>query len=64
MHLIEAAESRVAEIDALFADGAYYAKTSAEDKRGLEAERAGLAGETKELMAEWEQTEERISALK
>ena len=64
MHLIEAAESRIAEIDALFADAAYYAKTSVEDRRSLEVERAGLAKETKELMAEWEQTEEKIAALK
>ena len=64
MHLIEAAESRIAGIDALFADAAYYAKTSAEDRRSLEVERASLARDTKELMAEWEQTEEKISALK
>ena len=64
MHLIEAAESRIAGIDALFADAAYYAKTSAEDRRSLEVERAGLAKETKDLMAEWEQTEEKLSALK
>ena len=64
MHLIEAAESRIAGIDALFADAAYYAKTPADDRRSLEVERAGLAKETKELMAEWEQTEEKITALK
>ena len=64
MHLIEAAESRIAEIDALFADATYYAKTSVEDRRSLEVERAGLAKETKELMAEWEQTEEQIAAMK
>ena len=64
MHLIEAAESRIAEIDALFADATYYAKTSVEDRRSLEVERAGLAKETKELMAEWEQTEEQIATMK
>ena len=64
MHLIEAAELRIAEIDALFADAAYYAKTSVEDRRSLEVERASLAKETKELMAAWEQTEEQITAMK
>ncbi len=64
MHLIEVAESRIAKIDALFADSTYYAKTSMEDRRNLEVERAGLAKETKELMAEWEQTEEQIAAMK
>ena len=64
MHLIEAAESRIAEIDALFADTSYYGKASVEDRRALEAERTGLAKEAKELIAEWEKTEERIEALK
>lgn len=64
MHSIEAAEQRIAEIDALFADAAYYAKTSVEDRRSLEVERASLAKETKELMAAWEQTEEQITAMK
>jgi ATPase subunit of ABC transporter with duplicated ATPase domains/cell division protein FtsB len=64
MRLIEAAESRIAKIDALFADATYHAKTSVEDRRSLEVERAGLAKETKELMAEWEQTEEQIAAMK
>ena len=64
LHLIEAAETRIAEIDALFADPTYYAKAAAEERRRLETERAGLAKETIELMAEWERTEERIEALK
>ena len=64
MHLIEAAESRMEEIDTLFADAAYYGNASVEERRSLEVERAGLAKEAKELMAEWEQTEERIAALK
>ena len=64
MHLIEAAELRIAEIDALFADATYYGKTSVEDRRSLEVERASLAKETKELMAEWEQNEEQIATMK
>ena len=35
-----------------------------EDRRSLEVERAGLAKETTELMAEWAQTEEQIAAMK
>jgi ABC-type multidrug transport system ATPase subunit len=64
MHLIEAAELRIAEIDALFADATYYAKTSVENRRSLEVERASLAKETQKLMAEWEETEEQIAAMK
>jgi ATPase subunit of ABC transporter with duplicated ATPase domains len=64
MHLIETAESRIAGIDSLFADAAFYSKTSAEDRRSLEVERAGLTSETKRLLAEWEQAEGHISALK
>jgi energy-coupling factor transporter ATP-binding protein EcfA2 len=64
MHSIEAAESRIAEIDALFADATYYAKASVEDRRSLEVERASLAKETKELMAAWEQTAGQITAMK
>jgi ATPase subunit of ABC transporter with duplicated ATPase domains len=64
MHLIEAAESRIAEIDALFADSAYYAKASGEERRRLEGERTGLAKEVATLMAEWERTEETIAAAR
>ncbi|HCR03672.1 MAG TPA: ABC-F family ATPase [Gemmatimonadetes bacterium] len=64
MRSIEVAESRITEIDALFADASYYAKTSVEDRRSLEIERTNLAKETKELTAAWEQTEEQITAMK
>ena len=63
MHLIEAAESRIAEIDALFVDAGYYAKTTVEERRRLETERAGLAQEVAEMMVEWEKTEKKITAL-
>ena len=64
MHLIEAAERRIAEIDGLFADAAYYAKVSKDERRKLESERAGLAKEAAQMTAEWERTEEQIEALK
>jgi ATPase subunit of ABC transporter with duplicated ATPase domains len=63
MRLIEAAESRVAGIQAEFADPAFYARTSPEDVRRLESERARLADELAKLIAEWELMEERIQAL-
>ena len=63
MHLIEAAEGRIAEIDGLFADPAFYERTPKEEVRGLEKERTGLNDEVATLMAEWERTEEKIRAL-
>jgi ABC-type multidrug transport system ATPase subunit len=63
MHLIEAAEGRIAEIDGLFADPALYARTPKDELRRLEQERTGLTGEVATLMAEWERTEEKIRAL-
>ena len=64
MHLIEAAESRVAEIDALFGNSGYWAKAPADERRRLEAERAGLIGETASLLAQWEVAERQIAALR
>jgi ATPase subunit of ABC transporter with duplicated ATPase domains len=64
LHLIEAAEGRLAEIDALFAAADFYAKSSNTDRRKLEEERADLATEVAELTAEWEKGEERIWAIK
>jgi ABC-type multidrug transport system ATPase subunit len=63
MRLIEAAEARVAEIEAVFADPAFYGKTSPEEVRRLEGERAGLAEEIRGLLTEWERGEERLQAL-
>jgi ATPase subunit of ABC transporter with duplicated ATPase domains len=60
MHLIEAAESRIAEIDALFAEPAFFGRTSAEERRRLESERTGLTKEAAALLAEWEATEEQL----
>jgi ATPase subunit of ABC transporter with duplicated ATPase domains len=60
MHLIEAAESRVGEIERQFADPTFYAKTSPEDLRRLENERAGLKAELETLIAEWERGEQSL----
>ena len=60
MHRIEAAEGRMAEIDAVFTAPGFYARTSDEEVRGLERERAGLAREVEGLMEEWEEAEEEI----
>jgi hypothetical protein len=59
---IEAAEKRVAEIDALFAEAGFYAKVSGDERKRLESERAARAREAEELMAEWEKAEEAIGA--
>ena len=64
MHLIEAAEGRIGEIDALFARADFYQKTSKDEIRRLEKERTGLKSEAEGLMAEWERTEEKIRALR
>ena len=63
MHLIQAAESRVLEIQGLFADPGFYEKASADEVRRLERERAGLEKELAGLLAEWERGEERLQAL-
>jgi ATPase subunit of ABC transporter with duplicated ATPase domains len=63
MRLIQAAESRVAEIHALFAEPAFYERTTPDEVRRLEAERTGLEKELVGLLAEWEVGEERLQAL-
>ena len=54
---IEAAEARVAEIEAVFADAAFYSGASPGEVRKLEEERAGLVEEVAARMAEWEGVE-------
>ena len=54
---IEAAEARVAEIEAVFANPSYYAGASPGEVRRLEEERAGLVDRVAALMAEWEGVE-------
>ena len=54
---IEAAEARVAEIEAVFANPSYYAGASPGEVRRLEEERVGLVDRVAALMAEWEGVE-------
>ena len=57
---IEAAEARVAEIEAVFANPSYYAGASPGEVRKLEEERAGLMDRVAALMAEWEGVEGKL----
>jgi len=60
---IEAAETRVAEIDRLFCTSDYFATTPADDIRTRQAERADVQTILDELMAEWETIEREIAEL-
>jgi len=60
---IEATESRIGEIDAVFCGAGYYERTPAEEVRALEQEREALRRRLADLMAEWERTLEEIEAL-
>ena len=51
---VEAAEARVAEIDAVFADPAFYEGSSPDEVRSLERERAERVEEAAALTGEWE----------
>jgi ATPase subunit of ABC transporter with duplicated ATPase domains len=61
--LITAAESRIADIEGLFADPDYYGRATPEEMRVLEEERAGLTEEMAGLMKEWERGAERVGGL-
>ena len=52
---IEAAEARVAEIDAVFADPAFYAGAAPDEVRSLERERAECVEMVAALTGEWEE---------
>ena len=58
---IEAAEARVAEIEAVFANPSYYAGASPGEVRRLEEERAGLVDRVAALMVEWEGVEGKLA---
>jgi ATPase subunit of ABC transporter with duplicated ATPase domains len=51
---IQAVERRVAEMDALFCEGEYFARTPADEVRARQAEREALERELGGLMTEWE----------
>jgi ATPase subunit of ABC transporter with duplicated ATPase domains len=59
---IEAAEARVAEIDALFCEPGFFEKTPGHERRRLEGEREERATEATRLMARWEALEQEIVA--
>jgi hypothetical protein len=60
---IQAAEARVREIDDVFCQPEYYARTPAGDVRAREAERKALQATLAELLAEWERLEQEVAAL-
>ena len=60
---IEAAETRIAEIDGAFADPAFYGRTEPEDVRALETERAARQAELDELIEAWERVETELAHL-
>ncbi len=59
---LEAAEERMAEIDAVFAQPSYFAEAAQEEVRDLNAERAALAARIEGLAAEWDEVEQRLEA--
>ena len=60
---VEATESRIAEIDEIFADPAFYTDTPVEKVRALETERITRQGELDELMGNWERIETELAHL-
>ena len=59
---IEAAERRVAEIDATFADSEYYGWTPVEQVQALQREREALVQRVELLLREWEGVEQELAA--
>ena len=60
---IEATETRIAEIDRIFADPASYADTPVDAVRTLEAERTARQEKLRELMNAWERTETELARM-
>jgi ATPase subunit of ABC transporter with duplicated ATPase domains len=60
---IEAAEARVAEIEALFCQEGYFERTAPEEVAALEAERAATRERADALVAEWEEVEGKLEAM-
>ncbi len=58
---IEAAEGRIAEIDARFGDTRFYETTPRDEIQALDGEREVLRGRVEELMGEWERLETEVS---
>jgi ATPase subunit of ABC transporter with duplicated ATPase domains len=60
---IEAAESRIADIDARFCEVSFYDATPADQVAALQAERAELAGRAERLLAEWSALEDELQRM-
>jgi len=60
---MEKAESRIAAIDALFCQPDYYTRTSGDEVRALEGERARCQDDVADSLAEWEKLEATIAKL-
>ena len=59
---LEAIESRLAHVDQIFSDVAFYERSSPEQVRDLQAERERLAAQSERLMEEWIALEEENEA--
>ena len=60
---MDAAEGRVAEIDAVFARSSYFAEAEPSEVQDLKAQRAVLVGEIEGLAGEWNEAERALAAL-
>jgi energy-coupling factor transporter ATP-binding protein EcfA2 len=60
---IEAAESRIAEIDGAFSERGYFEKTAPDRVKSLKGERARLQETVERLMGEWEGLETELAAI-
>lgn len=60
---IDAAETRVKEIEGLFSEATFYDRSSPEEVRALEGERARLEGELARLLEKWEEVEGELYAM-
>jgi len=60
---IEAAESRIGEIDALFCQNGFFDRASEERVRSLQAEQQDLRSEAERLMSDWESVELELARL-
>jgi ATPase subunit of ABC transporter with duplicated ATPase domains len=60
---IEAAESRIVQIDTLFCEPGYYEKNAADSVAMLESERTSLQLTVDRLMAEWEDVESELTTI-
>ncbi len=59
---LEAIESRLAHVDQIFSDAAFYERSSPEEIRDLQAERERLSTQSERLMEEWMALEEEMEA--